>query len=122
MTWWFARQLIAGDAITGRSVDWQMEAATAVDIQTNQGDGVDQGVENSIEDLVSPSIRSGVESDGQAQLSARMGLGQLIYNKNEKRIRGISFSVAVWRKWRSHPRLVTKLGRTGLSRHHQHWV
>ena len=67
LTWWFARQLIAGDAITGRSVDWQMEAATADTIHTAHREGMYPVAEDSIEGLVSPSIYSGVERDVQPE-------------------------------------------------------
>lgn len=66
MTWWFARQLLAGDAVVGRSVDWQMEAAMADRIYTTQGEAAYQAI-NSVEDLISPSIHSGIERDCQAE-------------------------------------------------------
>ncbi len=69
MTWWFARQLIAGDAIIGRAVDWQMEAAMANRIYNTQGGPAYRAVGNLMEDLVSPSIYSGVGRDCQAEHS-----------------------------------------------------
>lgn len=56
LTWWFARQLIAGDAITGGSIDWQMEAATADRILNTQGEAAYRAAENPVENDVSPSI------------------------------------------------------------------
>lgn len=69
MTWWFARQIIAGDAIIGRSIDWQMEAGMADRIHNTQGEAVYRAVGTSVEDLVSPSIHYGVERDYQAEYS-----------------------------------------------------
>lgn len=62
LTWLLACLLIAGDAIIGRSVDWQIEATMADRIHTTK-EAVYQAVGNSVEDLVSLSIHSGVKGD-----------------------------------------------------------
>ena len=87
LTWWFARQLIAGDAITGRPLDWQMEAATADGIHTAQstsGSGeFHRRSRVSIHLFWCSKRRSGGNC---TRISA--------YDEDEKHIHGIGFSVA----------------------------
>ncbi|KAG8531639.1 uncharacterized protein KY384_003270 [Bacidia gigantensis] len=61
VTWWLACQIIAGDEVTDRSIDWQSETALADRILSDREETICQTVETSLEELVSPSIHSGVE-------------------------------------------------------------
>ena len=67
LTWWLARQIVAGGKVTGRSVDWQSEIALAERILLNQEKVVCQVVKPCGEELVSPSICSDGEKTYQTE-------------------------------------------------------
>ena len=67
VTWWLARQIVAGGKVIGRSVDWQSETALADRILLNQEEAAYQALRPVGEELVSPSICSDGERTYQME-------------------------------------------------------